>query len=134
MEPISYRYCHFPPTIIQHSVWLYARFSLSFRNVEDLLAERGIDVSYETTCDGESGGCRGFAPQDLHNVSSLYTTPPTTHSTPDDIFATPPTIAIVDKKHLTSGTKRHALPRRTSAGPLPNSSSSKFVTKPPPAR
>ncbi len=48
MEPISYRYCHFPPTIIQHSVWLYARFSLSFRNVEDLLAERGIDVSYET--------------------------------------------------------------------------------------
>ena len=48
MEPISYRYCHFPPTIIQHSVWLYARFSLSFRDVEDLLAERGIDVSYET--------------------------------------------------------------------------------------
>jgi putative transposase len=48
MEPISYRYCRFPPTIIQHSVWLYARFSLSFRDVEDLLAERGIDVSYET--------------------------------------------------------------------------------------
>ena len=48
MAPISYRYCHFPPTIIQHSVWLYARFSLSFRDVEDLLAERGIDVSYET--------------------------------------------------------------------------------------
>ena len=48
MAPISYRYCHFPPTIIQHSVWLYARFSLSFRDVEDLLAERGIEVSYET--------------------------------------------------------------------------------------
>jgi len=48
MEPISYRYCHFPPTIIQHAVWLYARFSLSFRDVEDLLAERGIAVSYET--------------------------------------------------------------------------------------
>ena len=48
MQPISYRYCHFPPTIIQHSVWLYARFSLSFRDVEDLLAERGIVVSYET--------------------------------------------------------------------------------------
>ena len=48
MPPISYRYCHFPPAIIQHSVWLYARFSLSSRDVEDLLAERGIDVSYET--------------------------------------------------------------------------------------
>ncbi len=48
MPPISYRYCHFPPTIIEHSVWLYARFSLSFRDVEDLLAERGIIVSYET--------------------------------------------------------------------------------------
>ncbi len=48
MEPISYRYCHFPPAIVQHSVWLYARFSLSYRDVEDLLAERGIVVSYET--------------------------------------------------------------------------------------
>jgi len=34
--------------IIQHAVWLYFRFPLSFRDVEDLLAERGIDVSYET--------------------------------------------------------------------------------------
>jgi len=48
MAPISYRYCHFPPTIIEHTVWLYARFSFSFRDVEDLLAERGIVVSYET--------------------------------------------------------------------------------------
>ena len=48
MTPISYRYCHFPPVIIQHAVWLYARFTLSFRDVEDLLAERGIEVSYET--------------------------------------------------------------------------------------
>jgi transposase-like protein len=48
MAPISYRYCHFPPAIVQHSVWLYARFSLSYRDVEELLAERGIVVSYET--------------------------------------------------------------------------------------
>ena len=48
MPPINYRYCHFPPTIVQHALWLYARFSLSFRDVEDLLAERGIIVSYET--------------------------------------------------------------------------------------
>ena len=38
----------FPPEIISHAVWLYHRFCLSFRDVEDLLAERGITVSYET--------------------------------------------------------------------------------------
>ena len=43
-------YCghRFPREIISHAVWLYHRFCLSFRDVEDLLAERGIDVSYET--------------------------------------------------------------------------------------
>lgn len=45
---ISYRRHRFPPEIIQHAVWLYFRFPLSYRNVEDLLAERGIDLSYET--------------------------------------------------------------------------------------
>ncbi len=38
----------FPPEIISHAVWLYHRFCLSFRDVEELLAERGIIVSYET--------------------------------------------------------------------------------------
>ena len=38
----------FPREIIQHAVWLSTRFSLSLRDVEDLLAERGIDISYET--------------------------------------------------------------------------------------
>src|SRR5438128_2226595 len=38
----------FPPDTIQHAVWLYLRFTLSFRDVEELLAERGIDVSHET--------------------------------------------------------------------------------------
>ena len=38
----------FPPAIIRHAVWLYVRFTLSYRDVEDLLAERGLDVSYET--------------------------------------------------------------------------------------
>src|SRR6202451_3063927 len=37
-----------PPVIIRHAVWLYVRFTLSYRDVEDLLAERGLDVSYET--------------------------------------------------------------------------------------
>jgi putative transposase len=48
MTTISYSRHRFPPEIIQHSVWLYYRFALSLRDVEDLLAERGIDVSYET--------------------------------------------------------------------------------------
>ena len=48
MTRISYCRLRFPPEIIQHAVWLYFRFPLSFRNVEDLLAERGIELSYET--------------------------------------------------------------------------------------
>jgi transposase-like protein len=48
MTKISYAGCRFPPVIIQQAIWLYVRFSLSFRDVEDLLAERGIAVSYET--------------------------------------------------------------------------------------
>src|SRR5438876_7906633 len=48
MSRISYRGHRFPPDIIQRAVWLYFRCTLSFRDVEDLLAERGIEVSYET--------------------------------------------------------------------------------------
>src|SRR2546430_9762052 len=48
MIKISYSGYRFPPEIIQQAIWLYVRFTLSFRDVEDLLAERGIMVSYET--------------------------------------------------------------------------------------
>ena len=48
MRKISYSGYRFPPEIIHQAVWLYLRFTLSFRDVEDLLAERGIVVSYET--------------------------------------------------------------------------------------
>lgn len=48
MMPISYARYRFPPAIIQHAVWLYLRFTLSYRDIEDLLAERGLDISYET--------------------------------------------------------------------------------------
>jgi transposase-like protein len=48
MAPISYARHRFPAVVIQHAVWLYFRFTLSYRDVEDLLAERGLDVSYET--------------------------------------------------------------------------------------
>ena len=46
MKKISYKGYRFPPEIIQQAIWLYLRFTLSFRDVEDLLAERGIMVSY----------------------------------------------------------------------------------------
>src|SRR5215212_9199516 len=48
MQSVSYARHRFPPAVIQHSIWLYLRFTLSYRDVEDLLAERGLDVSYET--------------------------------------------------------------------------------------
>jgi len=43
-----YKRHRFPPDIIQYAVWLYHRFKLSHRDIEDLLAERGIEVSYES--------------------------------------------------------------------------------------
>src|SRR5207302_3629885 len=48
MGPLSYAGYRFPPEIIQHAIWLCLRFTLSFRDVEELLAERDIDVSHET--------------------------------------------------------------------------------------
>jgi transposase-like protein len=48
MAHLSYRRHRSPAPIIQHAIWLYLRFTLSYRDVEDLLAERGLDVSYET--------------------------------------------------------------------------------------
>src|SRR5262245_52238503 len=48
MTSLSYRRHRFPPEIIQHAIWLYLRFTLSYRDVEELLAERGLDISYET--------------------------------------------------------------------------------------
>jgi putative transposase len=48
MGPLCYRRHRFPPEIIQHAIWLYLRFTLSYRDVEELLAERGLDISYET--------------------------------------------------------------------------------------
>ena len=48
MQKIPYRRHRFHPDIIRRAVLLYFRFTMSFRDVEDLLAERGIDVTYET--------------------------------------------------------------------------------------
>jgi len=46
--PSLYKGFRFPQEIIAHAVWLYFRFSLSYRDVEELLAERGVGVTYET--------------------------------------------------------------------------------------
>jgi putative transposase len=48
MTTISFAHHQFPPAIIRHAIWLYARFTLSYRDVEELLAERRLEVSYET--------------------------------------------------------------------------------------
>jgi putative transposase len=48
MGPLCYCRHRFPLDIIQHAIWLYLRFTLSYRDVEELLAERGLDISYET--------------------------------------------------------------------------------------
>src|SRR3954469_23394733 len=48
MTSLSYRGHRFPAAIIQHAIWIYLRFTLSYRDVEELLAERGLDLSYET--------------------------------------------------------------------------------------
>ena len=48
MRRISYKRHRFPAEVIRHAVWLYFRFTLSFGDVEEMLAQRGIDVSYET--------------------------------------------------------------------------------------
>ena len=48
MKTSIYSRHRFPPDVIKRAVWLYFRFNLSFRDVEELMAERGVDVSYET--------------------------------------------------------------------------------------
>ena len=55
----SYRGYRFSPEIISHAVWLYHRFALSFRDVEDVLAGRGVEVTYEAI----RKWCRRFGPE-----------------------------------------------------------------------
>jgi putative transposase len=54
---------------IQRAIWLYLRFTLSFRDVEDLLVERGIAVSYETVKEG--GGTGGNSGGDARNSALM---------------------------------------------------------------
>src|SRR6266542_5509284 len=59
LSPPSYTRHRFPVEIINHSVWMYFRFSLSYRDVEELMAARGIVLSYETI----RQWCRKFGQQ-----------------------------------------------------------------------
>ncbi|PZR94859.1 MAG: IS6 family transposase [Stutzerimonas stutzeri] len=63
LPPISYKRHRFPPSIIAHAVWLYFRFPLSLRLVEEMLLERGIAVSYETVRRWALKFGRGYAPR-----------------------------------------------------------------------
>lgn len=64
MAGISFKRHRFPPSIIRHAIWLYFRFTLSLRDVEEMLAERGISVTYETIrC-----WCIKFGPQIAQNL------------------------------------------------------------------
>ena len=47
IKPVSFKRHRFPPEVIRYAVWLYFRFTLSLRDVEELLAQRGIEVSRE---------------------------------------------------------------------------------------
>jgi putative transposase len=59
-----YKYHRFPAEIIRHGVWLYFRFCLSYRDVEELLCARGIIVTYEAICEW----CRKFGQQYTHQL------------------------------------------------------------------
>jgi putative transposase len=73
MQPISYARHRFPPEIIRHAVRLYRRFTLSYREVEGLLAKRGIDISYETI----RRWVRKFGPAYARNLRRIQPRPTT---------------------------------------------------------
>ncbi len=77
----SYKGFRFPPEIISHCVWLYHRFPLSFRDVQELMLERGVDVSYKTIrawCDRFGQGYanqlrrRGPRPGDKWHLDEVF--------------------------------------------------------------
>jgi transposase-like protein len=48
MRALSFKRHRFPAEVIRYAVWLYFRFTLSLRDIEELLAQRGIEISYDT--------------------------------------------------------------------------------------
>ena len=81
MKPISCRCHRFPPQIIRHAIGLYCRFTRSFRDVEDVPAERGLDVSCETVRrwvlkfgHGHAPRRRRFRPNDRWRLDEMFVT------------------------------------------------------------
>jgi hypothetical protein len=78
-EVVRYPRYRFPPAIISHAVWLYYRFTLSFRDVEDLLAHAISNTSATAICIASKGrsartrcGARGFPPPAGRRVSGFF--------------------------------------------------------------
>ena len=67
-DPPAYTGYRFPTEIISHAVWLYFRFSLSYRDVEELLAARGVVLTYETV----RQWCRKFGQPYTKQVRRRY--------------------------------------------------------------
>lgn len=84
-----YKRHRFPPAIIQHAVWLYHRFNLSHRDIEDLLAERGIEVSYESV----RLWCNKFGPLFAQRLKRKH------HGFGDTFFTDEVFITITGKRH-----------------------------------
>ena len=64
----QYHRHRFPVEIISHSVWLYFRFALSFRDVEEMLAMRGVTLSYETVREW----CLKFGQRNIHLTRLVF--------------------------------------------------------------
>ena len=64
----QYKRYRFPPEIIQHAVWLTYKFNLGHRDIEDLLAERGINVTYEAI----RLWCNRFGPKYASNLKRRH--------------------------------------------------------------
>ncbi len=71
-KPPSYRGYRFPSEIISHAVWLYHRFGLSFRDTEDVLAQRGVTVTHETMRQGERQMRRFKSAADVQRFLSVH--------------------------------------------------------------
>jgi putative transposase len=79
--PISYARHQFPPVVIQHAVWLHVRFTLSYRDAEELLAERGLEVSHEAI----RRWVLKFGPAIARRLRRRPRPPPTGHWHPDEM-------------------------------------------------